>query len=494
MRQLPLLIGACLVLLPEASAQARAIGTLYTANLPGDANNPPGSANIGVNINVGTGQLPGFEYVRQSGVVRLPNGHYLVTSEAAINTSSGHKVFEMASDGTYLATYDQPDYTSLDSRGLRDMGWDMETGPDSRIWSGGENRAISSYDWHNNTFDPNVSVGPTGLKILDGWAGNAVWCIAVADIDGKKVLVSADAPNPDLVNPNAQGEFFPGRPTNWHTIETPAIGVGVPNNPFNAFAKFRDPTPDPTDQDLPLIPGSFEDNQDAGKYGLAYDPVHGTLWYSVDERYTHGNPNENSLRFIEMDLEGNRTGKYFQGSREIIEIDPDTLETSYSGEARGCEFYVDANGDLVLVYMAAFQDEFIVEVHGSFDTGVSCNGGDIGYINDPYLGNLDGFSVTLKNAPDNPLGAAILFRGVAAVNGVQFPGINNCPLWVDLGSFRNMGAFLLNNGETSYQQPIPDDLNLLGFEATWQWLLPTNANVLPLDLSSAAITRVSENF
>ncbi|MHC5066514.1 MAG: hypothetical protein ACYTG5_21370, partial [Planctomycetota bacterium] len=257
---------------------------------------------------------------------------------------------------------------------------------------------------------------------------------------------------------------------------------------LTAFGKYRDTTMDPTDGDslLPIF-------QDDGKYGLAYDPIHDTYWYCVDERYTHGNPNENSLRFIEMDAEGNRTGKYFQGSREIREFDTQGIET-VSGVARGCEIYVDGNGDLVMVYIAGFADEVMVEVYADYTVGTSCNGGDIGFVNDPYLGNLDGFSVNLQNAPDNVLSAAILFRGQIAPVGVQFPGINNCDLWVDLGSFRNMGARPLTNGEASYQQPIPDDINLLGLEVAWQWLLPTGPAVLPLDLSAATITRVSENF
>ena len=46
MRQVLLVIGACLILSQSIAAQRRGIGSLYTANLPGDSRLPLGAVNI----------------------------------------------------------------------------------------------------------------------------------------------------------------------------------------------------------------------------------------------------------------------------------------------------------------------------------------------------------------------------------------------------------------------------------------------------------------
>ena len=65
---------------------------------------------------------------------------------------------------------------------------------------------------------------------------------------------------------------------------------------------------------------------------------------------------------------------------------------------------------------------------------------------------------------------------------------------MSLANFRNLGALPLINGEASYGQNIPDNMNLIGLEATFQWLLPSGIDVLPLNLSDAGAIRVGSNL
>jgi len=465
MRRLSILLAASLVLAPELSSQSRGLGTLFTANLPGDATLPAGSLRAGAVINAATGR----RHSRLSGAIRLPNGHYIISGARAERTSSAHKFFELAADGSYVAAYDQPNHTSIDGIGLRDLGWDGRDDSSSRIWSGTDGSGIVSFDWHNMVFDPIGSFGPFGLKVLDGYRGNAIWCCAVAEIDGQSVLITADSPNP---KPLATPPFI-GRPVNWHLIKFPA---DPPANALIAFGKFRDSTPDPTDPDGPL--------NDPGKFGLAYDPLHSSLWFAVDEGNANPNPNGSRLRFIETDLAGQRTGKIYQGNRGI------------GGIARGCEIYVDDQGELVMLYMSTVitGDSFdvLVEVHGDFSFGSSC-GGSIGFQGEPFVGN-SGFNITLTEAPGNSLGTVFLLRGRAAPSpGVQLPGITNCAVLVDLSNAMSLGAIPLGAGAAVLSQAIPDSRSLVGAEIAYQWLLPTDPGTLPLDLSAAGVVRLSDN-
>jgi len=476
-------------------SQGRGIGVLYEANLPGDTVLPRGALNIGDTITATDGDPDPFEPLSNTAAARVPNGHYIVSSSAVVSTdpavpnpSSRHVFYEIDANGTVLATYEQPAFANLDGRGLQDLGWDQDSSPDSLIWSGTDGRAIVAFDWHTGTFGELISFTTNGIKVLSGFQGNSVFCCTVADIGGTKVLVTADTANPDAVNFNPP---FPGDPTNWHVIQTPAVGV-QPGGEFTEFAKFRDPTPDPTDGDA-VLGNAF---QDAGKFGLAFDPVHETLWYAVDEEFADPNPIGSNLRFIEMDLDGNRTGKVFAAPRSIAEFG-DPLGTLYP-LARGCEMYVDDDGSLVMLYVGAIiggsSHEIMVEVNGSFDFGAGCGGGDIGYETEPFVGNLDDFNITLANAPANPLNTAFLFRNSpVAEPGLTVPGINNCGLLLSLSNIRSMGVFTLNNGAASFHQRLPDDQGLVGIEVGFQWLLPTSAGFLPFDLPAAGVVRLSEN-
>lgn len=492
MQRYSTLLVTSLFLVTSASAQSRGIGTLYEANLPGDAVLPLGALNVGATIAATDSDPDPFEPLQITGAARLPNGHYILSSSGVVSTdpavpnpSSRHTFYEIDANGTVLATIFQPDGPpQLDGRGLQDLGWDQDTGPDSRIWSGTDGKAVYPFDWNTGTFDPLIGFDEHTIKILEGWQGNSIYCCTVAIIGGEKVLVTANTRNPDLVN-NPQP--FLGDPTNWHLIETPAATA----SPFTDFAKFRDSTPDPTDGDILAV--GF---QDAGKFGLAFDPVHETLWYAVDEEFANPNPNQSTLRFIEMDIDGNRTGKVYQAPRSIGEFgDP---AGDFLPFARGCEMYVDGDGSLVMLFVAGILNgsshEIMVEVNGSFDFGSSCGGGDIGYVSEPFVGNLNDFQITLENAPPNPLSSAFLFRNPpVAEPGLMIPGINNCPLLLNLGNLRSMGSFTLVNGAASFHQVLPDNQGLVGIQVGFQWLLPSGPAGLPLDLSAAGVVRLGEN-
>lgn len=165
------------------------------------------------------------------------------------------------------------------------------------------------------------------------------------------------------------------------------------------------------------------------------------------------------------------------------------------GEARGVQFYVDGAGDLVVAYIAAFADEVLVEMHAGFDFGASC-GGDIGWQNEPFVGNVDNFTITLENAPSNPLGRAFLFRAPpVAAPGLSLPGITNCGVLLSLGSLQSMGGTLvLTNGSASFHQVLPDNQSIVGVEIGYQWLLPSGPAILPLDASAAGVVRIGENM
>ncbi len=192
-------------------------------------------------------------------------------------------------------------------------------------------------------------------------------------------------------------------------------------------------------------------------------------------------------------MDGSATGQIIQGVRALGSV------------AGGCDMYIDAMGNMVIAYLVSTRDDMpaggangdgiLVEMYGTFNYGSSYGGSDIGFDSEPFIGNSD-WNVTLANGGSNPLNAAILFRGsgIEAGSGPVFPGINNCELLVSHIIFRNMGAFPLVGGEASFNQNLPDDANLIGVEATFQWLLPTGIGVLPFDLSDAGTIRVGTNL
>ena len=440
------------------------IGTLHTGNLIGGDGLPPGTMNLSAAIRAATGNShPAF-----SGVVRMPNGNYIV-SASRDTLFAPHKFFEVAVDGTLVNSADQPNGTSSDALGLNDLAWDGETTAGSRIWAGFAGKGIYSFDWQTSAFDPvfNPANLQTGLKIMDGWQGKFVQCSAIADVGGEKVFVSSDIANPNpLTNPPTLG-----RPINYHTL-----GSVTPD-----VFKFQEPTPDISDPDVTILGAG-----DSGKWGAAYDPFRGTIWWHVDLPTASANTNGSRTRFIEMDMNGDRTGQIFQGNCDI------------GGIGWGCEMFVDESGELIMVYIvsgaqgAPDVDAVLVEVKSSFQFGSGC-GGEISYAGEPFTGS-DAWMIKLDNAPANSLGSAALSRGSADQGGgTLIPGITNCPLLLNLNGFRDLGFHPLADGSASFIQVIPQIPALVGLDVSYQWLLP-GPTTFPFDLSNAGAARIGSGM
>ncbi|MHC5066298.1 MAG: hypothetical protein ACYTG5_20255 [Planctomycetota bacterium] len=454
MRPIPpaiLALSMSLVCLPAQ----RGIGALYTRNLAGDKFTPlpAGSTNVGETLNAKTRRI----YEDVIGVVRLPDGHYIVSANRAKGSSLGspHKFFELGPDGRYLAGFDQPAVTATKISGLQDLAWDRRSDPGSRVWSG-FGKLLFAFDWQAGVFELQPV---TGGKLLTGFQGVQVQGAAIASIGGQDVLVTSDAPNP------APG--FAGSPINYHLL-----------NAANPLAKFRAGTPDISDADQLGTPPDF------GKFGAAYDPISESIWWAVDLQHSNPNPNQSPLRFIEMDQNGNLTGQVYQGNRSI------------GGAANGCEIYINEDGEVVMVYVAYDLSvdgfEKIVEVYGRFRYGDSC-GGEISFVGEPFIDSPE-LRIRLSGAPANFLDAAIILRGrPVELPGVMIPGITNCPVLMDLGSFRAVATLPLQAGAATFIQRIPGFPSLLDQELAFQWLLPTAPYVLPLDLSPAGSLRIGSN-
>lgn len=451
-----------------ASATAQiGIGRPYAGStLPGDGLLPPGAANLTAELLADFGD-PGSGLNDIRGVTRLPNGNYVVSDGPGGGLNLKH-YFEFDAQGNFVFAITQPFTAGGSGIGLTDMAWDRKVGdPDSRIWAG-RAKSLMSYDWQNQKFDDFFpGAKPFGLKLPLGFVGNNILCTAIADTPTGQVFVLSDnrdgaSPDPDV----SQTTYF----------EMSILGTL--------------PVYQPATPSFLEVLSDF----DNGKGGCAYDPIRGTVWWNVDDRDNNQNPNASGVRLIEMNMDGTPTGQIVQGLREI------------GGRARGVDIYIDGNGNRIMAYVASAGDgndnplglvageDILIEMHGAFNYGTGC-GGDIGYDSQPFIGNAD-WTVTLQNGGSNPLNAAILFRGggVAAGQGTTIPGINNCELLISLANFRNMGAHALVNGEASFIQNLPDDIGLIGVEASFQWLLPTGANILPLDLSDAGAIRVGTNL
>ncbi len=463
-----LLLG--LILASTAGAQI-GIGRIKPDNLPGDAVLPNGAFNVTQAILNSSFGDDGSGMNDFRGVVRLPNGHYLLSHGPNGGPPNGrpHEYFELDSDGTYITNIDQPFLTGANGDfGLTDLSWDKLSGPNSRIWAG-RAKAIMSYDWQIQAFDDTIIPGSAnGLHLLSSFQGADVRCTTIGQKDGLQIIVTGD----NNRGPNGQ-------------LDTAGVNYHVMGLPVSDFPTWQPSTPSFTG-----ILGAF----DLGKNGAAWDTIRDTIWWQMDNRSENPNPNRSGTRFIEMDLDGTLTGKIIQGAREI------------GGRALGCDMYIDAQGNRVLAYLVdagsggdnplglPSGEDILIEMYAGFQFGGTC-GGDISYQTEPYIGNLD-WTVTLQNAPANPLSVAFLFRGrPAAPPGLTLPGLINCGLLLELSSLISQGGNIpLVNGEASFIRQLPNDTGLIGAEATFQWLLPTSLTVLPLNLSDAGAFMVGSNL
>ncbi len=461
MRSAPIALLAGLVLASSVSTQA-ALGRGRPNDLPGDAALPAGSINLTFNLlltigNDGTG-LEDFR-----GVTRLPNGHYLVSNGKDDRTVT-KKFFELDADGSHIATIDQPDDFGLSGRiGYTNLNWDRDTGPDSRVW-GTRARSFLSYDWQAGAFDalndPNLFLG---LKTVDDYEGFEIRASAIGEENGDLIWVVSDRKTNNMEFSNV----------NYYPV-TNQLVVVPPHKPA---------TPD---INPPMSPF------DTGKFGAAWDPIRNTVWWHIDDNDGNPNPNGSSTRFIEMDMDGNLTGQVIQGDPAI------------GGVALGCDMYVDSAGNLVLAYLVDMDNnannplnitenqDVLVEMYGSFSYSDTC-GGRIGFDTEPFIGNPN-FALNLSGAPSNSLNAAILVRGTPSpAPGFVIPGINNCGAVVNL-NFRALPASILSGGDATYVHGIPNFPSLIGAEPAFQWLLPTDPGILPLDLSDGGLIHIRTNM
>jgi len=226
----------------------------------------------------------------------------------------------------------------------------------------------------------------------------------------------------------------------------------------------------------------------AGKWGAGYDAVQDVVWWHIDDAAGNPNPNDSRTVFKEMDLRtGALTGQVIQGDRAV------------GGEAYGCDFYQDQNGDGVLVYLVtsaknqrAFGD-VVAELFARGEYGDPC-GGRIAARGESFVGNT-GFRLSLRDVGGSNSGFAFLFQGAPqALPGLIIPGILDCPLLLDLGGFFNLGSATINAGTALKLRSIPNDPAFEGRFVAFQWLIPGDPSFLPVRMSDVAYLRLSTNL
>ncbi|MHC5063974.1 MAG: hypothetical protein ACYTG5_08365 [Planctomycetota bacterium] len=462
MRQAPIVLLAGFVLASSLSSQA-AIGRTRPNDLPGDGTLPVGSTNLTFNMKLAIGD-DGSGFVDFHGITRLPNGNFLV-SNGKDDFAITKKFFELGPNGSWIATVEQPNDFGLSGRqGYTNLNWDRDTSSDSRVW-GTRARSFRSYDWQAGAFDdlndPNLFIG---LKTVDDYEGAEIRASAIGEENGELIWVVADRKTNTMQFSNV----------NYYTVTNQLVVV---------------PPHKPATPDINPPMSAF----DTGKFGAAWDPIRKTVWWHIDDNDGNPNPIGSSTRFMEMDMDGNLTGQVIQGDPAI------------GGVARGCDMYVDAFGNLVLAYIVdmdnvgnnplniADDEDVLVEMYGAFGYGGSC-AGEISFETEPFIGNPD-FALELSGAPSNSLDAAILLRGQPIpAPGFPLPFITNCNVLVDLGNYRALPASTLSGGEATYQHAIPQFMTLIGAEVAFQWILPTDPGILPLDLSNAGLIHVKTNM
>ncbi|MHC5062729.1 MAG: hypothetical protein ACYTG5_02000 [Planctomycetota bacterium] len=439
-----------LAVLAGSLAGQRGLGRLYQENLPS------GSVNLIAVIEAETG----FGHDSCLGVARTPDGHYFVSTRRSL-TSGQHKYYEFDSAGALVARHDQPSANFNDPEGYLDLAWDGQTGLGSMLWAGMTGSTLQGFNWQLGIFDSAAQV------TLEDFDGVRVSCLAIAELEGSPIFVSSDSCPPSSANEVR----IPGSPVHYHAFDGSTLQDRTP-----------DPTPDVIESTLACRPDQIPE----GKFGAAYDPLSQTVWWHVDARHDNPNPNGSLTRFFATDLEGNATGMVFQGDRAI------------GGVANGCEFYVDAFGNGVMVYLVGSDEnrnkrgETMVEVYGRFAYGETCSG-RIGFDGECFLGRQD-WGMSLSEVPDGHAGVAVLWRGAGLFPpGIPAtPGLNNCALNIEFR--QTMGVANIVDGQANWPLRVPSSSSLLGFEAAFQWLVPGSPDLLPLDLSRAGSVRIGANF
>jgi len=223
-----------------------------------------------------------------------------------------------------------------------------------------------------------------------------------------------------------------------------------------------------------------------GKFGAAYDARTETVWWHVDARDSNPNPNRSMTRFFATDLSGRPKGMVFQGDRGI------------GGVASGCEFYEDAQGNGVMVYLVGddptrrIRGRRVVEVYARFEFGEGCSG-RIDFAGECFIGN-DRWAMDLIDVPPGSADLALLWRGQSRVPPLipMIPGITECGINMTL--LANVGTAPILGGDAHLPLPVPDLPSLVGAELTFQWFIPGAPIPLPLSLSQSGSLRVGTRF
>lgn len=430
--------GICLfAFLGQPGIAQNAIGSLYPGNLPGDSHMPAGTFNIQQKVRELSANA------RPVGLVRLPNGHYLIQTLASL---IGSPLVELDASLEIVRTL--PQSGQFEVRGF--MALDRRSGPESRVWSGGSTM-VSSLDWRQLTYDPAfVQDSPYGLRFL----GNCADCrsarggMAIAEQGGQVVVVTAGAEA--------------GRHFHYHLL----------GGNDSTLPDFQPPVPDTF-----TPPGNIKGH-------AAYDPILGTIWWSnLDTDLVAPDP----LRFVEYELSGQLTGRIFQP-----ELPFQPLQCCGIGGLLGADMYIDADGNRVLAFISNHSGrEILAEVKADFVFGGGCNG-QIDFKGEPRIGG--DFEIELFAAIPGGNEIAFLWRGSPFPHFIRsIPGLNNCDLHLDLNpgsNFAIVGSEELEFGAASRTLSVPMVAALVGLELGFQWLLPTSPSGLPIDLSSAGGLRI----
>ncbi|MHC5066512.1 MAG: hypothetical protein ACYTG5_21360, partial [Planctomycetota bacterium] len=384
---LPLLCA--LLAAPALVTGQKPLGLFKTDNIPGGF----------FSIDRSVGNATGSARLSSMGVARAPNGHYFVSSRRS--SSSGlHDILEFDPAGVFIQSIAQPAEAQFDFLGIRDLAWDGRTDANSRIWGGHSGTTLYALDWASGVFDSGEA------RQLFDFDGLAIDALAISDTEGTHTFVGASAAA------LAIGPGFGGNRVNYHRIS----------------------------DGLPLRNSTSDVGSGTGKWGAGYDPARNVVWWHIDDAAGNRNPNDSRSVFKEMDLEtGLLTGQVVQGNPRV------------GGEAYGCDFYVDQNGDGVLVYLVTSAEnqrkfgDVVAELYLRAGFGDAC-GGRMFARGESFVGNT-GFRLQLRQAMEPNAGLAFLFQGPAQQEpGLIIPGVLDCSLLLDPGAFSNLGSANINAG------------------------------------------------
>ncbi|MBK8980150.1 MAG: hypothetical protein IPM29_29975 [Planctomycetes bacterium] len=377
------------------------------------------------------------------GVSVDPNGTIWVTARRnTASTANPHKLIEFDANGNFVNSYDQPTGTLGSAWGIRDMAWDGDFTPNSRIYGGCEHAStantVFAWDWTNKVWDPTRNI------VLPTWVNNTARALAVCPPS----------------HPAVQAQF-PTSPlgvlvhTNWSgVVEWFDIASGTAAQPA---------TPSPNN----------------GAYGAYFNANDGTVTLFGQlggPRATDG------VTFVTIDLTGAQTGQKFLGDLSVPGTNP-------GGIAGGAEwnpnFANNFRGEVT--YLTQANNDTVVRVQGDYNYGsMGCLTGSThsadGYA---YVGNA-AYNVTLDGVTTGT--SAFLAYGVAGPTINPLPFILNCGIDLGLSVFGLIGPIAVTGGAA--QQTFNLSTAPANVSVSWQWLVPNASG--RIDLSRAGSTYISQ--